>query len=144
MLFYIAILLACFVAALLIPWLFRLLSVKRNVVEQTARPRSKIQSTSHLSTYAKSVIKKDPWAPELALVGASRAQARNEMGEGRSYYDPCKEYSVPHQAKMLLKRAERVSRGERRVVESATYRVNREIRVSQNNTKSANKSAIMS
>ena len=142
--FYTAIFLACLVAGLLIPWLFRVLSGKGNVVEQAARPLSKIQSTSHLGHYAKSAIDKDPWAPELALVNANHAKVRKEMGGGGSCYDPCREYSVPHQAKMLLKRVDRIGRNERRVVKTATYKVSREIRVPQNNSKSVCKPVIMS
>ena len=144
MLFYTAIFLACLVAGLLIPWLFRMLFVERNAIEQTARPRSKIQSTSHLSPHAKRAIKKDPWAAQLALVSANRAPARQEVGRGGSYYVLSKEYSVPHQAKMLLNRVDRVSREERRGVETATYKVSRKIRVPQNNSKSVCKPVMMS
>ena len=140
MLFYIVIFLVCLAAGLLLPWLFRVLSGNGNLVEQTkSRPLSKIQSTSHLSPHAKRATMKDPWASQLALAGANNAQVRQDIGESSSFYDPCKEYSVPHQAKMLLKRVDRTSRDERRVVETATYKVSREIRVSQNNSKSVGK-----
>jgi hypothetical protein len=144
MLFYTAIFLVCLVAGLLLPLLFRVLSGVGNVVEQTACPLSKIQSTSHLSPHAKRAIKRDPWASQLALANTNHAIARQDMGGGGSYYDPRKEYSVPHQAKMLLKRTDRISRGERRVVETATYKVSREIRVAQNDSKSAGKPVMVS
>ncbi len=151
MLFYIAIFLACLVAGLLIPWLFRSLSGLRKVFEKTTRPLSKIQSTSHLRAYAESSKKQDPLVPELALATANSAEARKKMGGGVSYYDPRKEYSVPHQSTMLLNRTERLTRQERQVVERATglvhtssYKVSREIRIPQNNSKSDSKPVVMS
>lgn len=137
MLFYIAIFLACLAIGLLLPLLFRVLSGAGNVVAKTARPLSKTQSTSHLSPHVKRAIRKDPWALQLALVSAENAAARQEMGGDDSYYDSCKEYSVPHRATMLHKRAARTSREERRVVESATYKVSREVRVLQSDSNSA-------
>lgn len=135
MLFYTVIFVVCLVAAFLITWLFSSLSDKRSAVKTTARPLSKIQSTSHLSTYARSATGRDPWAPQLAIAGAGDVKAGQELGGGGSYNDPSKSFSVPHQARTLLKPDDRISRDERRIVERAAYKVSRRNRVLQSNSK---------
>ena len=103
MLFYTAILIACLIAAIILPLLYRLISSAVGAVLKTGQQRSKNLPTSHLCNQTAAVVKKDPWGPQVVRLAANRTEARQETVGDKSCYGRPNVYAQPLQANERLK-----------------------------------------
>ncbi len=119
MLFYTTSLVACVLAAVLIPWFYRLASKVGTTVQRSLSPRD-TGPVSHLP--ANPVTKDQPVI--LACTGADVKSKRDN-----SYLGPRNDYSAPLQAKVHLKSEGWIRREDRMTTGGRTYKVNRRLKV---------------
>ena len=131
MLFYTTIFVACVIAAIVIPWLYRLISGAGKAVHQTILPRSEHGPTSHLET---SPVHNGstPWdlrnhhAPGmLAMEYAARPKAEQKFAGDNSYYGPRNNYSALKPVKSRMPNAGWIHREDKPTLKGDTYRVTR-------------------
>lgn len=149
MLFYTAIFIVCLIAAIIIPWLYRLISGAGKVVQQTVLPRAKNGPTNHVETNQVSLSNTDtssPWdlvshhAPRaLARVRARQAEAEHAIGESNSYYGPRNVYSAPLCTETDMPSAGWIQREDRPTPNGASYKVTRRVRTREQNPKAVRK-----
>lgn len=139
-LFYIAIFVACLGAALIIPWLFRLLSSTGRAVQRSIFPRSDSGPTGHLKANPTRAVNTDSPA-SVSRKCAVRSHADLNPESDNSYFGPRKEYSPPLEAKVQLNSAGWISREDRLTSNGRTYKVNRRIKVREKYPKYISKPA---
>ena len=131
MLFYTAIFVACLIAAIVIPWLYRLISGAGKAVHRTILPSSERGPTSHLAT---SPVRngstpfdlKNHRAPGmLAMEYAARPKAEQKLAGDNSYYGPHNNYSALKQTKSRMPSDGWIHREDRPTLKGDTYRVTR-------------------
>ena len=145
MLFYTAIFVVCVIAAISIPWLYRLISSAGKAVQQTIFPGSEKGPTSHLKTtpvYSGNNGASAPWdltsynePMVLARVSANQAEVDQAMGENTSYYGPNNVYAAPLRAKVILPSSGWIQREDKRLHDGITYKVTRRVKTREKNPK---------
>ena len=105
MLFYTTILVACLIAAVILPLLYRLISSAVGAFLKTGHQRSKNLPTSHLSYETAAALKKDPWVPQAVSLATNPSEARQETVGDKSNYGRRNEYAQPLQANERLNSA---------------------------------------
>ncbi len=131
MLFYTTIFVACLIAAIIIPWLYRLFSGAGKAVHRLILPRSEHDPTSHLK--AGSVREgltpwdiKDHRAPGmLAMEYAARPKAEQRLAGDDSYYGPRNSYSALKPVKSRMPNAGWINREDKPTPKGNTYKVTR-------------------
>ena len=126
MLFYTAILVACVFAAVLIPWFFRLASKAGTTVQRCLFSRD-TGPVSHLPASPITKTNKDQ------SVTLARARADIKSERDNSYLGPRNDYSAPLQAKVHLKSEGWIRREDRMTTGGRTYKVNRRLKVREQN-----------
>jgi hypothetical protein len=134
MLFYTTIFVACVIAAIIIPWLYRLISGAGKAVHRTILPRSEHGPTSHLKT---STVRngshpfdlKNHHAPGMLLAReyAGRSKVGQKIGENTSYYGPHNNYSAPSYNKARMPKADWIHREDKTALIGSTYKVTRRV-----------------
>jgi len=131
MLIYTTIFVACVIAAILIPWLYRLISGAGKAVHQTILPRSEHSPTSHLETHS---VRNGstPWdlkkhhAPGMfAMEYAARPKAEQKFAGDNSYYGPRNNYSSLTPVKSRMPSAGWIHREDKPTLNGDTYKVTR-------------------
>lgn len=139
-LFYTAIFVACLGVALILPWLFRLISSMGRAVHRSIVPRSDNGPTSHLRAHPTRSVNTDSPA-SVSRKCAVRSHAELNTESDNSYFGPRKEYSLPLEAKVQLNSAGWISREDRLTTNGRTYKVNRRIKVREKYPKYISKPA---
>jgi len=131
MLFYTTIFVACVIAAIVIPWLYRLISGAGKAVHQTILPRSEQGPTSHLET---SPVHNGstPWDLKthratgmLAMEYAARPKAEQKFAGDNSYYGPRNNYSALKPVKSRMPSADWIHREDKPALKGDIYKVTR-------------------
>jgi len=131
MLFYTTIFVACLLAAIIIPWLYRLISSAGKVVQRTILPGSEHGPTSHLETIpvrngSTQFDLKNHHAPGmLAVEYAARPKAEQKFAGDNSYYGPRNNYSSLTPVKSRMPSAGWIHREDKPTPKGDTYRVTR-------------------
>jgi len=131
MLFYTTIFVACVLAAIIIPWLYRLISSAGKVVQRTILPGSEHGPTSHLETIpvrngSTQFDLKNHHAPGmLAVEYAARPKAEQKFAGDNSYYGPRNNYSSLTPVKSRMPSADWIHREDKPTPKGDTYRVTR-------------------
>ena len=131
MLIYTTIFVACVIAAILIPWLYRLISGAGNAVHQTILPRSEHGPNSHLETHpvrngsSPWDLKKHHALGMLAMEYAARPKAEQKFAGDNSYYGPRNNYSALKPVKSRMPSAGWIHREDKQMLKGDTYRVTR-------------------
>ena len=131
MLFYTTIFVACVIAAIVIPWLYRLISGAGKAVHQTILPRSERGPTNHLET---SPVRNGstPWdlknhhaTGNLAMEYAARPKAEQKFAGDNSYYGPRNNYSALKPVKSRMPSADWIHREDKPALKGDIYKVTR-------------------
>ena len=131
MLFYTTIFVACLIAAIVIPWLYRSISSAGKAVHRTILPSSERGPTSHLGTSpvrngSASFDLKNHHAPgALAVEYAARPKAEQKFAGDNSYYGPRNNYSELTPVKSRMPSAGWIHREDKPTLKGDTYRVTR-------------------
>jgi len=143
MFLYTTIFIVCLVAAVTIPWLYRLISGAGKVVQQAILPGAEKGPTSHLQAnpvYASSNGASVPWdlisynePKALARIHADRSEAEETMGQNKSYFGPCDVYSAPLRTKVNLPNAGWIQREDKPSLKGTTYKVSRRVKTREKN-----------
>jgi len=139
-LFYTTIFVACLGTALILPWLFRLISSTGRAVHQSIIPRSDSGPTSHLKAYPTRAVKTDSPA-SVSRNCTVRSHADLNAESDNSYFGPRNQYSLPLEAKVQLNSAGWISREDRLTTNGRAYKVNRRIKVREKYPKYISKPA---
>ena len=121
MLFYTTILVACLIAAVILPLLYRLISSVVGAVFKTGHQRSTNLPTSHLSNQTAAAFKSDPWGPQAVRSATNPTEARQETVGDKSYNGQPNVYAQQLQANERLKSDGWLNREDRR----GSYKVKR-------------------
>jgi hypothetical protein len=132
MLFYTTIFVTCLIAAIVIPWLYRLISGAGKAVHRTILPSSEHGPTRHLATSpvgngSTPFDLKNYHAPRvLAMEYAARPKAEQKLAGDNSYYGPRNNYSALKLVKSRMPSADWIHREDRPTFKGDdTYRVSR-------------------
>jgi hypothetical protein len=127
MLFYTTIFLACVIAAIIIPWLYRLISDAGKAVHRTILPHSEHGPTSHLRT---SLVRhgSTPWDLKNHRAPGMFAKAEQKIASDDSYYGPRNQYSASTQAKVFMPNAGWIHREDKTAFIGNTYKVTRRLK----------------
>ena len=131
MLFYTTIFVACLIAAIVIPWLYRSISSAGKAVQRTILPSSEHGPTSHLETIpvrngSTQFDLKNHHAPGmLAVEYAARPKAEQKFAGDNSYYGPRNNYSSLTPVKSRMPSAGWIHREDKPTPKGDTYRVTR-------------------
>ena len=149
MLFYTAIFVSCVLAAIIIPWLYRLISGAGKAVQRTVLPGAEKGPVSHLNTspvYAGNNGASTPWdlvsyneSTALARVRAKRSAAERNTAKNNSYIGPRNEYSAPLHVNVDLPSFGWINREDRPSKDGKTYKVTRRVRTREKNPKHVNR-----
>jgi hypothetical protein len=139
-LFYISIFAACVVSALVFAWLFRLITNVGSKAIRTIRPGSDNGPTSHLHVFPDSILDKERVA-SISRTRALRSTDDARTGGDSSYFGPRNDYSAPLHAKVQLNSAGWINREDRQTSGGRTYKVNRRVKVREQNPTYVNKPA---
>ena len=139
MLIYTAIFVACVIAAIFIPWLYRLISSAGKAVHRTILPRSDHGPTSHVGTSPVS-HGSTPWdlknhhAPGmLAMEYAARPKAEQKFAGDNSYYGPRNNYSALKHTRSRMPSAGWIHREDKTALIGNTYTVTRRLKTREKN-----------
>ena len=134
MLFYTTIFVACLVAAIIIPWLYRLIAGAGKAVHRSMLPRSEHGPTSHLGTSparhgSTAWDLKNNHIPGMLLARefAGQSKVRQKIGEDSSYYGPLNTYSAPKYNKARMPKADWIQREDKTALIGNTYKVTRRL-----------------
>ena len=151
MLIYTAIFIACIIAAVAIPWLYRLVSGAGTVILQTIIPGSENGPTSHLkvnSVHSHSHSQSACWSHETqgtpmisAGLHVKRLELRQEIAEDASYYGPRNKHSAPSHPRVQLPGVGWLRREDSISTAGRTYKVTRRLKVREINPKILSKPA---
>ncbi len=151
MLLYTFILVACIIVAVVIPWLYRLVSGAGTVILQTISPRCEKGPTSHLKansvrlhTHSLSAYRslETHGAPIIsARTHDKRREIRQEIAEDASYYGPRNIYISPTHAKVQLPSAGWLQREDSHSAAGRAYKVTRRLKIREKNPKIVSKPA---
>jgi hypothetical protein len=139
-LFYISIFAASVVSALVFTWLFRLITKLGSKAIRTIRPSSDKGPASHLHVFPVSILDKETVA-SVSRVRAVRPSDNSRSGGDNSYFGPHNDYSTPLHVKVQLNSAGWISREDRQTSGGRTYKVNRRVKVREQNPTYVNKPA---
>ncbi len=151
MLFYTSIFIACIITAVVIPWLYRLVSGAGTVILQTISPRCEKGPTCHLKansvrlrSHSLSAYRslETHGAPIISTrTHGKRPEIRQEIAEDASYYGPRNIYSAPSHARVRLPSAGWLRREDSHSEIGGTYKVTRRLKVREKNPKIESKPA---
>ncbi len=116
MLFYTTILVACLIAAVIFPWLYRVISSVVGVFFKTGRRRSNNLPTSHLSNQTAGVIKKDARDPYAVRQATNSTKAKQETVGDKNHSG---------QRKVHLKSTDWLNREDCRTENHSSYKIKR-------------------
>jgi hypothetical protein len=139
-LFYISIFAACVVSALVFSWLFRLITKVGSQAIRTIRPGSDTGPASHLHVFPDSILDKE----RVAAISRARAVSSTDdsrVGGDNSYFGPRNDYSAPLHANVQLNSAGWINREDRQTTSGRTYKVNRRVKVREQNPEYVSKPA---
>ena len=149
MFFYIAIFIACVIAAIIIPWLFRLISGAGKAVQRSVLPGAEKGPVSHLNispVYAGNNGASTPWdlvsyneSTALARVRAKRLAAERNTAKNNSYIGPRNEYSAPLHTDVNLPVTGWINREDKPSKDGTSYKVTRRVRTREKNPKHVNR-----
>lgn len=149
MFFYTAIFIACVIAAITIPWLYRLISGAGKMVQQTILSGSEKGPVSHLNTnpvYAGNNGASPPWdlvsynePSAQARARAKRSAAESNTGKNNSYIGPRNEYSAPLHANVDLPSFGWIQREDKPLQDGTSYKVTRRVRTREKSPKHVNR-----
>jgi len=128
MLIYTTIFVACVVAAIIIPWLYRLISGAGKAVHRTILPRSEHGPTSHLKT---SLARhgSTPWDLKNHYAPGMLAKVEQKIAMDNSYYGPRNQYSTSTQAKVFMPNAGWINREDKTALNCNSYKVTRRLKI---------------
>ena len=134
MLFYTTIFVACLAAAIIIPWLYRLIAGAGKAVHRSILPGSVHGPTSHLDS-SPARNRSNAWdlknnhIPGMVLARsfAGQSKVRHKIGEDSSHYGPLNTYSAPKYNKALMPKADWIQREDKTALIGSTYKVTRRV-----------------
>lgn len=125
MLFYTTILVACLIAAIVLPLLYRLISSAVGAFLNADNQRPDNLPTRHLSNQTAAAVKKNPWAPPVVGPAAKPAEARQETVGDKSHSGQRNEHAQPMQANEHLKSAGWLYREDCQTGGNSSYKIKR-------------------
>ena len=142
MLFYTTIFVASLIGAVVILWLYRLISGAARAIHKTTLPRSDTGPTSHLET---SPVRngstprdlKNQHVPEMLLAReyAGRPKVEPKFAGDNSYYGPHDQYSALTYTNAWMPSADWIHREDKTALIGNTYKVTRKAKTREKNPK---------
>lgn len=142
MLFYTTIFVICLIAAVVLPWLYHLISGVGTTIHRAIRPDSDKGPTSHLETsqVRNGAVPWDLHAPRvIAREYGVRTKADGRIGEDNSYYGPRNSYSELAPSKTRMPNDGWIHREDKTALIGNTYKVTRRLKTREKNPRIVSK-----